>query len=495
MEFATFPKNLAYNIKTLAGFSKTCVKLTPDRTAVKNGESFRCKLPSNTLIDLRTLCLYAKGTAERTSGNPVHFPRNTSSLIKTLSVYVNGTLIERIDNYNILYNKLYDLECGVDQVSKRYLEISDPSVAYSVANDTTNASPNILTSSAATITTGRKLCVNNWLGFISSASCPCVDSNDFGVMEIEIELANESVLWASAHATAGTAPAPVGAKWKLDDVHFTISKIVFNDPLYYNMKASKLLSSGLQIAYQTYIASKGSVVTKSSVSVNATINTTSLDQLICCYGPAVPSIQPLRLFGANNANDSLNFAQVLSGYNGLTDNITTASAGAGSGAGTPAKLQRIGGQTGANTNEHDNTAGDAFNQSLFFKSDATGLGTSSIEINNTPLAPQPLEDYEVFNETLIALGNNNLDMSVGVHQGMRSLSDFLKYYFAHIVSLENISKNDDFYKSGLDGKSSALNIVWKQSYPTTGGNVVPYIFAKCTRIMQVNEGNSISIIV
>ena len=475
--FATFPKNLQYKILTLQGHSKTCVKLTPDRTAVKHGESFRCKLPSNTLIDLRTLCLYAKGTCEVTSGEPVHFPRNTSSLIKTLSVYVNGTLIERIDNYNILYNKLYDLECGVDQVSKRYLEISDPSVAYSVANDTTNASPNILTSSAATITAGRKLCVNNWLGFISSASCPCVDSNDFGVMEIEIELANESVLWASAHATAGTAPAPVGAKWKLDDVHFTISKIVFNDPLYYNMKAAKLLSSGLQIGYQTYIASKGSVVTKSTVSVNATINTTSLDQLICCYGPETPGITKLQLFGSNNAAASLSFAQVLTGYNRTATNA----------------VSLITGQTDAAI--HHNTAGDAFNQSIFFKSDATGLGTSSIEINNTPLAPQPLEDYEVFNETLIALGNANLDMGAGCHQGMRSLSDFLKHYFAHIVSLENISKNDDFYKSGLDGKSSALNIVWKQHYPTTGGNVVPYIFAKCTRIMQVNEGNQVSVIV
>jgi hypothetical protein len=453
------------------------VKLTPDRTAVKHGESFRVKLPSNTLIDLRTLCLYAKGTCEVTSGEAVHFPRNTSSLIKTLSVYVNGTLIERIDNYNILYNKLYDLECGVDQVSKRYLEISDPSVAYSVANDTTNASPNILTSSAATITTGRKLCVNNWLGFISSASCPCVDSNDFGVMEIEIELANESVLWASAHATAGTAPAPVGAKWKLDDVHFTISKIVFQDPLYYNMKSAKLLSSGLQIGYQTYISSKGSVVTKSTVSVNATVNTTSLDQLICCYGPETPSITKLQLFGSNNAAASLTFAQVLTGYNRTATNA----------------VSLISGQTDAAI--HHNTAGDAFNQSLFFKSDATGLGTSSIEINNTPLAPQPLEDYEVFNETLIALGNANLDMGAGCHQGMRSLSDFLKYYFAHIVSLENISKNDDFYKSGLDGKSSALNIVWKQHYPTTGGNVVPYIFAKCTRIMQVNEGNQITVII
>lgn len=478
MEFATFPKNLAYNIKTLSGFSKTCVKLTPDRTAVRHGESFRVKLPSNTLIDLRTLCLYAKGTCELTSGEAVHFPRNTSSLIKTLSVFVNGTLIERIDNYNILYNKLYDLECGVDQVSKRYLEISDPSVAYSVASDTTNATPIILTSSGVTTSTvGRKLCVNNFLGFISSASAVCIDTNDTGVIEIEIELANENVLWASANATAGTAPAPVGAKWKLDDVHWTINKIVFNDPLYYNLKSSRLLSSGIQIGYQTYIASKGSVVTKSTVSVNATVNTTSLDQLICCYSPENPTITKLQLFGSNNAVASLSFAQVLTGYNRTATNA----------------VSLIGGQSDPAI--HHNTAGDAYNQSYFFKSDASGLGTSSIEINNTPLTVQPLEDYELFNETLIALGNANLDMGAGCHQGMRSLSDFLKYYFAHIVSLENISKNDDFYKSGLDGKSSALNIVWKQHYPTTGGNVVPYIFAKTTRIMQINEGNQVTVIV
>lgn len=475
----TFPKNLQYKISQLMGHSKTCVKLTPDRTSVRHGESFRVKLPSNSIIDLRTLCLYAKGTCEVSSGDEVHFPRNSSSLIKTLSVFVNGTLIERIDNYNVLYNKLYDLDGGgIDQNAKRYLEISDPSVVYSVATDHTNATPVILTSSAASITANRKLCVNNFLGFISSASCPCPDTNDTGVIEIEIELANENILWASAHATAGSAPAPVGAKWKLDDVHWTINKIVFNDALYYNLKASKMLSSGLQIAYQTYISSKGSVVTKSSVSVNATINTTSLDQLICCYTPESAPITKLQLFGSNNAANSLSFNNVMTGYYREANN----------------DIEFISGQTNANI--HDNTAGDAFNQSLFFKSDATGLGTSSIEINNTPVSgPQPLEDYEVFNETLIALGNNNLDMSSGIYSGCRSLSDFLKYFFVHIVSLENISKNDDFYKSGLDGKSSALNVVWKQHYPTTGGNVVPYIYAKTTRIMQINEGNQITIIV
>jgi len=35
------------------------------------------------------------------------------------------------------------------------------------------------------------------------------------------------------------------------------------------------------------------------------------------------------------------------------------------------------------------TAGDVYNQSLYFKSDATGLVCSSTEKNNTPLVPQP----------------------------------------------------------------------------------------------------------
>ena len=483
-----FPRNLAYNIRMLQGHSKTCVKLTPDRTAVRNGESFRCKLPANTLIDLRSLCLYAKGTCEKTSGNSVHFPRNTSSLIKTLSIYFNGTLIERIDNYNILKNRLDDLSCGGDQISKRALENYDPSVAYLVANDHTAAAPKVQTDDNAPDDTNKKLVVNSWIGFLASSNVEVIDSNDIGVIEIECEMANENILWASSNATAtGSTAADItttGAKWKLDDVHFTINKIVFNDPLYYNMKASKLLSSGLQIAYQTFIASKGAGVTKSNVSVNATINTTSLDQLICCYSPEVVTIKPLLLYGSNNGTASYSFNQVLSGYSKRFNPADGVEAD---------YLKDIEGQTTAN--EHDNSAGDAFNQSLFFKSNASGLGTSSIEINNTPLMPQPLDDYEVFNETLIAMGHKNYDKSSGCHPGMRSLSDFLKYYFTHIVSLENLSGTQEFYKSGLDGKSSALNIVWKQFYPVTGGNVVPYIFAKCTRIVQVNEGNSIVVIV
>jgi hypothetical protein len=124
-----------------------------------------------------------------------------------------------------------------------------------------------------------------------------------------------------------------------------------------------------------------------------------------------------------------------------------------------------------------------------------GLATSSVEINNIPLTPQPLKPWEMFNETLIALGNANLDMAAGVHEGCLSLGHYLKYYGTHIVSLENI-QTDGFYKSGLDGKSSALNIVWKPSCESTAVNsIIPVIYAKCTRMLVISEGHSIVVIV
>lgn len=86
-------------------------------------------------------------------------------------------------------------------------------------------------------------------------------------------------------------------------------------------------------------------------------------------------------------------------------------------------------------------------------------------------------------------------MSSGIHPGCRTLSLFLKYYFTQIVSLENIQQGD-FYKSGLDGKASALNVAWKMTFNGASADfVTPYIFAKTTRVMVVNEGHAIMVVV
>lgn len=459
MEFGSFPKALAYNIKSLEGFSKTAVRLNPDKwDNIKANDTIKVALPQNTLVDLRTFCMYFEGIGDTN----LHFPRNTSSLVRTLSVYVNGNLIERIDQYSVLYNRIFDLECGNDQVAKRHLENADPSVYYETSLTSTSVATGVYKLTSGQAAVKRKYAITSWLGFISSLSTPIIDTNDINKVEIEITFESGSVMFQKQQLTQITGG------YTLSDVHFMINKVVFNNPLYYNLKASKLLSSGLTIGYQTYVCSKGALASKSSsYNVYSSFNTTSLDQLIGCFTPEDQTTSNLLLNGHWTADGTgaLPFQNVISLASHTNDTA--------------------GGVTGA---------GGYFNQSRYFRSDACGLTSSSWEINNTPIIPIPLADYEVYNETLIALGHNHTDLSVGVHPGLQSLAHFLKFYFAHICSLEMINAGD-FYKSGLDGKSSALNVVWKLVFGTTADKITPYIFAKTTRILQINEGHSVSVIV
>jgi hypothetical protein len=461
MEFGSFPKALAYNVKQLSGFSKVPVRLQIDRTSdVKPNDTIKVALPQNTLVDLRTLCMYYEGIGDTNC----HFPRLTGSMIKTLSVYINGNLVERIDNYSVLFNKLYDLDGGgIDQTAKRHLENTDPSVYYETGTGTSSLATGVFKITGNSDAVKRKYAITSFLGLISSCSTPIWDTNDLNKVELEITFEAANVMWQKMTNVRVTAPG-----YTLSDVHFYINKVVFNDPLYYNLKAAKLLSSGLTLGYQTYICSKGALASKSSsFNTYTSFNTTSLDQLIGCLTPEDQTTSNLLLNGnwrPNTTASALPFQNVISL---ATYNVETAT----------------------------DYQGDFYNQSRFFRSDACGLTSSSWEINNTPIIPIPLADYEIYNETLIALGHNHLDMGIGVHPGLQSLAHFLKYYFTHICSLEMINAGD-FYKSGLDGKSSALNVVWKLNFgANTSDKVTPYIFAKTTRILQINEGHAVSVIV
>jgi hypothetical protein len=461
MEFGSFPKSLAYNIKALSGFSKQAVRLTPDKwDSIKPNDTIKVALPQNTLVDLRTLCMYY----EAEGATNCHMPRLSSSIIKTLSVYINGNLVERIDNYSVLYNKLYDLDGGgADQTSKRFLENADPSVYYETGIASSSLATGVFKVTAAGAAVKRKFAINNWLGFISTLSTPIIDTNDLNKVEIEITFESKDIVFKTMTNAEMSAPS-----YTLSDIHFMITKVVFNDPLYYNLKASKLLSSGLTIGYQTYICSKGALANKSSsYNVYTSFNSTSLDQLIGCFTPQTQSANNLLLWG-HYADDTTADPKPFNNVMGL-DAVTAETAVA-------------------------NTGG-LYNQVVYFQSNACGLTSSTWEINNTPIIPSPLADYEVYTESLIALGHNHIDMGVGTHPGLNSLAHFLKYYFCAICSLEMINAGD-FYKSGLDGKSSALNVVWKLSFgANTTEKITPYIFAKTTRILQINEGHSVTVIV
>ena len=306
------------------------------------------------------------------------------------------------------------------------------------------------------------------MGFLSTCSTPVIDTNDLNEVIIEIRLASPDILFLAGTTNTADVTAGNATGFFLKKVGFTISKIVFNDPLYYNLKASKLLGDGLTLGYNTYINTKGGTTQKAtSMNVYTNINTTSLNQVICVLQ------NPSNWGGASGST-----AKHL-----LLQNAVSAT----NGNRVPFSNVLAQSLTG--------TIGDLFNQSSYFRRNGVGLTTSQLFINNTPIMPQPLEPELIYNENLIALGNNHTDMGIGVHPGCVSLAHFLKYYFCHIVSLENICAGESFYKSGLDGKASALNINWVSSFATATDNVIPHIYCNCTRIMQVNEGHAITVIV
>lgn len=485
-----FPKNLAYTLKALSNFTKQTVKVLPDRVnGVQFGEVTRFRLPASAMIDFRTISIFADVSLYR-SANPLaadtdfalHLPRNTNSLIQQLTVTCNGVQLCNINDYNLLYNTLYDLEgADLSQNSKRFLENADPSVYYYSGNtQAANTAIKVLNNTKWNVNNGetkRPIVINNFLGFISSVSTPVIDLNDTGDMIIEIRWSPYTVCWGSAGKAAPNYTLATNAACFFDNIRLTCSKINFENSEYYQLKSQKLLSDGLLIGYYDYWTSRGSVVAKSAgVNMNFNITTNSLDQCIATFQKSdYNTISPLVLHGsATNNADPAN-----TGTSSFNQLLTT--------------------QDATNSTITDGSIGDLFNQSYYFMRSGIDLATSQWSINSTNIDPYPLPPSEIFNNNLIALGNNQLDFGAsGVHAGCLSLFHFLKYYFCHILSLENLSGDGLMWRSGLNGNGSTININYAATFSKVGANdntenICPVVFCRSTKVLTIKAGHLISV--
>ena len=472
-----FPKNLAYTLKQLSNFTKQTVKVMPDRTTAGFGEVSRFKLPASAMIDFLTLSIFAdvtlfKDTTANT-GYTLHLPRNTASLIQQITITCNGVQLCNINDYNLLYNTLYDLE-GADfsQTSKRFLENADPSVFY-YQKDTAAANTPIGAINAqdgtnvANVVTNRPIVINNFIGFIGSLSTPVIDLNDTGDIYIEIRWASPNVCWGSTNSQASTY---VAGGCSFNNLRMTCSKINFESSEYYDLKAQKLLTDGLLIGYYDYWTSRGTAVTKSAgVNVNFNINTNSLDQCIATFQKGdYQTIKPLVLHNSAAQASLITYNKFL--YDQVADDETAAG------------------------------IGDGFNQSYYFMRSGIDLTTSQWSINSTNIDPYPLPPSEIWNQNLIALGNNNIDFGTsGVHSSCISLWHFLKYYFCHILSLENLSGDGQMWRSGLSGNGSTVNINYSATFAGQGAtanteSIQPVIFCRSTKVLTVRDGHVISVV-
>lgn len=449
---AVIPNNLNEVFRTLQGYRKSLVRFYPDRTGVINANDvLRWTLPKEIMV-MDTLLHYLEFTSTAAAtGSSSHrqgtfFPRNSASIIDTITVFINGQVFENITNYNHLFNLIYDNIAGYDFYASgtRALECADPSIKYTVADASGNAITAAVQGGVSTFTTDATACDNkrplhitNWIGFLGTCN-KILDLTNVEVV-IEIRYAPSTILWKGVAVAAGESA--LTPSYTIDNYYMTIQKISFDDD-YYNIALNSLKASGnYVITFKSYTASR-------SGSVDKTTN---------------PNLQ----FSTTAKNLSKLYFTFIDGTFDTISQILNTSK-------TTSFSEHI-------ANLRTNV--DAYNQCKYFQKNGVSLTEIQVEINGIPCYPFPQPPHLIHNNNYEAL-DDEANIHASNFIGTPSLEQWSKYCFLMVTSFEH----KDAYKNGIisgypNPSRNLLNVKYSTTFKSTATDKV-YLLAYAERVVQ-----------
>jgi len=464
---AVIPPNLNEVYRAMSGYRKSLLRFYPDRSGKINQlDTLRWTLPKEVmLMDTLMHSFEITTTASQSASSTrqgTFFPRNSASIIDTITVFINGQVFENISSYNHLFNLIYDNTCGhaYYQSGIRALECADPSIRYTLAaGGTAETLASAIQGVSATGTTDASVCdtnrllqIRNWCGFLGT--CPKVlDLTNVEVV-CEIRYSSAAILWKGIEATATVTE--ITPTYTLDNYYMTVMKINFDDD-YYQMALNSLKASGnYSITFKTYANARSAKVARSS-NPNLQFSTTAkwLSKLYFTF--------------IHKDFDTMTFLQ----------NQGTAAA--------------VATKSFSELQADFKTNVIAFNQSRFFQKNATSLTEAQVEINGIPVYPFPQTPALIKNNNLEAFDLENNILS-SYYPGLQSLEQWTKYGFVQAVSFEH----RDAWKNGIisgfpNPTSNLLNIKYSTTFNSANTNEL-YILAFAERVVKANFfGSAVSI--
>lgn len=463
-QISGFPKNLSYNLKRLSGsVIKQRITISSDKSSYNANERVMFNFPIGRMIDSRSVVATAKCT---TNTNGFHFPRGgLNSLVENLQITANSRVIQSTQMYNYIWNTLADISgyFSPEQSTKRMYENFDPSISHT----NTRGEGAIVTANNAVANTSTEsyyFAINSWLGFLSS-SAPTWDTNNIGQIQVIITLAPDSCLWfglpntSTANLTGGT--------YKVEEFNLSMDTITFTNSLYYDLIKTQLEGNGLNIAYNDYLVSVGSSITKSTSfqTHTAQFSTNSLDMVLATFRPELYNTASVLLLAnavpgtSNSTGSSLTYNEVIA---------------------TPV------------TNEGAGVYG-GFNNSRYYLRDGSGINQSSFYINSQPMIINSAP-INIFQNLLLCLDYANIDIaSGGFHGGAITTGFYNRNYFVDALSLENLSGDNNNWVSGLGGNGGVIQVQYNFSFNGNTDKVFPIIIGKVSKIMNIKIGRNIDI--
>ncbi len=460
---AVIPPNLNEIYRNLNGYKKNLVRFYADRTGVINANDvLRWTFPKEVML-MDTLMHYFEFTSTASQSGTstrqgTHFPRNSASIIDTITVFINGQVFENIVSYNHLFNLIIDNTTGYNYNCSgiRALECTDPSVLYTL-NPTTEA----ITAAAQGIATGttdatvcdtkRPLQICNWIGFLGTCN-RVIDLTNVEFV-VEYRLASANIMFKGIDATTPTNITPT---YTIDNYYMTITKISFEDD-YYQRALNALKDSGnYRIVFKTYSTARSAAISKSSGP-------------ILQFSTTAKYLSKLFLTTIDKDYDSVSYLL----NQGTSSTVIT-----------PVFSTLM-----ANTL----TNIVAFNQSKYFQKNASGLKEAQIEINGTPVYPFPQPPHLIKNNNLDGFDLEG-DNYCGDFPGLQSLEQWTKYGFVQAVSFEHRNAWKDKIISGYPNPTgNLLTIKWSPTFDSGNTNNT-ILLGYAERVVIANfNGNSVSI--
>lgn len=449
---STLPSTFNIPVAYLKNYSQQLMKIWGDKTDTLNpSDLLRFKLP-NTVIDLKTLNFIFEFTTSAVGSKTSvyqnrYFPRLSSSILGSVAVYINGVLVDNIQNYNQLFCLLYDAQSAATTSSLRYQEANDPSFKSTVSNTgtITNTIQGVSTGAADDSDISRQFSVRSWIGFLGSLNTSVIDVSKIGEVVLEFTMSPTSIIWKGAQPAGGAADANLATQnYTVKNYYMTVNRISFGDDLY-SSYIDNLISTGrYKLTYLTYLNARGSSVVKTTnPTLQLSVNANTLTKIIATCVPSTYTTESL----LQNTNTTTTFSQQLT---------------------TP------------------NTTPDLFNNSIYFKKDFCGLDTSQVIINGVPQTPFPLKLEQIYSENMNILGSDS-DLKATGHPGAYSLAAWTKYYAYHMTSFSHRVAGKEDIISGYNSKNSSIQVKW-ETFWNSGSTDSVYLTLWCEKYNEMTIG-------
>ena len=483
----SFNPNLTYFVERLQGISVNTFRLeTQNQTTAKSGQIVSFDLPSNAIINLRSLKVWCNATANAGAAAAGGRLPPINELVERVEVSVGGIVLSQGTMYvNILNaimkalddNEYDDAVTGHPEIVRQTSYVDGSTYAATANEDYSTLYDGVT----------NLFCIDKFKGFISSADPKLIDTSILPDCRVRLYLAEDAVCMTTDAVGIGDGAAesgalstgaglkgfcnangPGGVKFQLSDLHATIEVIGLASTAYDAMLSAQMSQAGfLEIPYKDYTSFQN--VHDNNGSTRFTVSTQSLDRVWVAW---------------RKNNFDQRCPVIVNGYKKQGGFITGEFVGTVQDTRTTRDIglpqYDVGGVLGTNEEKY---LSQYFN---FYQGDNSGM-KMQLQLNGAYLPQFPANLGELYGMT-----KNSLPASRKCKQ-----ITFDQYLYNYCVQAFRLNLPDSEYSrtiSGLDTRAVNLQAVVKTTDTVGATTKVCNIFTESTSTLRVGPGRSVEVI-